>query len=101
MQPWAAVRVTHSSGVARSLLLVETLLQPRRFVRSSIEAFDRADVEALVGFWTEDAINRQLAEAPAQGRPALREMLVSAFGSIATVVCIVDNATLAARAGTP
>ena len=65
-------------------------MQPRQLVRSWVEAFNRADIEALVGFYAEDAINHQVAEAPVQGHAALREMFVSAFAS-ATMVCIVEN----------
>jgi len=65
-------------------------MQPRQLVRAWVEAFNRADVDALAAFYTEDAINHQVVEAPVQGRTAIREMFVVGFAS-ATMVCIIEN----------
>ena len=65
-------------------------MQPRQLVRSWVEAFNRADVDALAAFYTEDAINHQVAEAPVHGRVAIREMFASGF-AWAKMVCIVEN----------
>jgi hypothetical protein len=65
-------------------------MQPRQLVRSWVEAFNRADVDALANFYSEDAVNHQVAEAPIQGRAAIREMFASGFAS-ATMTCIVEN----------
>jgi limonene-1,2-epoxide hydrolase len=65
-------------------------LQPRQLVRSWVEAFNRADVDALAAFYTEDAVNHQVPEAPVHGRAAIREMFASGFAS-AKMVCIVEN----------
>ena len=63
---------------------------PRRLVRAWVEAFNRADVDALVALYAEDAVNHQVAEAPVRGRAAIREMFAAGFAS-ATMVCIVEN----------
>ncbi len=55
-----------------------------------MEAFNRADVEALTNFYREDAINHQVAEKPIEGRQAIRERLASEFAA-AKMVCIVEH----------
>lgn len=65
-------------------------MRPCELVRSWVEAFNRADVEALAGFYTEDAVNHQVAETPVHGRDAIREMFAAGFAS-ATMVCVVEN----------
>lgn len=65
-------------------------MQPRQLVIRWVEAFNRADPDALASFYTEDAINHQVAEAPVRGRAAIREMFASGFAS-AKMVCIVEN----------
>ena len=62
-------------------------LQPRELVSAWVEAFNRADSDALAAFYTEDAVNHQVAESPVQGRPAIRQMFADGFAS-ATMVCI-------------
>jgi ketosteroid isomerase-like protein len=38
---------------------------PKKLVQAWVEAFNRADADALAAFYTESAINHQVAEAPA------------------------------------
>jgi limonene-1,2-epoxide hydrolase len=63
---------------------------PRQLVQAWVEAFNRADVDALSSFYTEDAVNHQVAESPARGRENIRQMFASAFAS-AKMHCIVEN----------
>lgn len=65
-------------------------MKPRELVRSWVEAFNRGDAEALAAFYTEDAINHQVAESPVHGRAAIREMFAAGFAA-ATMVCIPEN----------
>ncbi len=65
-------------------------MRPRELVRAWVEAFNRADADALAAFYAEDAVNHQVAEAPVKGREAIREMFASGFAS-ATMVCLVEN----------
>ena len=65
-------------------------MRPRELVRAWVEAFNRADAGALAGFYTEDAVNHQVAEVPVRGRAAIREMFASGFAA-ANMVCIVEN----------
>lgn len=65
-------------------------MQPKELVRAWVDAFNRADVEALVAFYDPDAINHQVAESPVRGHAALREMFRAGFAA-AKMVCIVEN----------
>lgn len=65
-------------------------MQPRQLVLAWVEAFNRADVDALTAFYSDDAVNHQVVEEPVQGRENIRAMFSAAFAS-ATMVCIVEN----------
>ncbi|HEX4074475.1 MAG TPA: nuclear transport factor 2 family protein [Candidatus Acidoferrales bacterium] len=65
-------------------------MEPRDVVRAWVEAFNRADVEALASFYEEDAINHQVAEGPVNGRAAIHEMFAKGFAD-AEMVCIPEN----------
>ena len=65
-------------------------MQPRELVCHWVDAFHRADVDALTACYAEDAINHQVAEAPVHGRSAIRRMFEAGFAS-ATMVCLVEH----------
>jgi limonene-1,2-epoxide hydrolase len=65
-------------------------MKPKAVVKNWVDAFNRADVEALTEFYHEDAINHQVAESPAEGHEAIREMFTTEFAR-AGMVCIVEN----------
>lgn len=65
-------------------------MQPGQIVQAWVEAFNRADPDALAGFYAEDAINHQVAETPVHGRTAIREMFATGFAT-AKMVCIPEN----------
>jgi limonene-1,2-epoxide hydrolase len=65
-------------------------MQPRELVQAWVETFNRADADALAAFYTQDAVNHQVAESPVRGRDAIRKMFVTEFAS-AKMVCIVEN----------
>ena len=65
-------------------------MTPRDVVRAWIDAFNRADADALAAFYTEDAVNHQVAERPVAGQPAIREMFRAGFAASA-MVCIPEN----------
>lgn len=65
-------------------------MEPRQLVQAWVDAFNRADVDSLADFYSEDAVNHQVAESPVYGRAAIREMFAEGFAS-ATMVCIVEN----------
>ena len=55
-----------------------------------MEAFNRTDVDALASFYSEDAVNHQVAESPVRGRDNIRQMFLSRFAS-AKMHCVVEN----------
>ncbi|BBN90234.1 nuclear transport factor 2 family protein [Azospira sp. I09] len=65
-------------------------MTPRELVTAWVEAFNRADSQALANFYAENAINHQVAEHPVEGRPAILEMFRTGFEA-ATMVCLVEN----------
>ena len=67
-----------------------TRMRPRDVVKAWVEAFNRADVDALTNFYREDAINHQVAESPVEGRDAIREFFAASFAE-AEMVCIPEN----------
>ncbi|MBL8688259.1 MAG: nuclear transport factor 2 family protein [Rhodospirillaceae bacterium] len=65
-------------------------MRPKDVVTAWIEAFNRADPDALSALYEETAVNHQVAEAPVEGRAAIREMFARGFAA-AEMVCIVEN----------
>lgn len=65
-------------------------MKPRELVEAWVEAFNRADTETLANFYSENATNHQVAEAPVIGRDAIRAMIASGFER-ADMVCIVEQ----------
>src|ERR1700730_19097099 len=63
---------------------------PRQLVQAWVEAFNRADVDALASFYSDDAVNHQVAESRVQGRENIRQMFTSAFAST-KMHCIAEN----------
>ena len=62
----------------------------RAVVEEWVAAFNRADVEALAGLYTDDATNHQVVQKPVIGRPAIRAMFQREF-AVAEMVCIVEH----------
>jgi ketosteroid isomerase-like protein len=46
----------------------------RELIEAGVEAFNTRGVDRIVGFYSEDATNHQLPEAPVTGRDAIRAM---------------------------
>lgn len=65
-------------------------MRPKDVVARWVEAFNRADAEALASLYHEDAVNHQVAEEPVAGRAAIRDMFAREFGR-ARMVCLVEN----------
>ena len=54
-------------------------MRPKEIVLAWVEAFNRADANALAALYTEEAVNHQVPESPVQGRDAIREMFEKGF----------------------
>jgi limonene-1,2-epoxide hydrolase len=67
-----------------------TGMSPKQLVQRWVEAFNRADVDALATMYAEDATNHQVAESPVVGREAIRNFFAAGFAA-ADMHCIVEN----------
>ena len=65
-------------------------MSPKDVLHQFIDAFNRADVDALAKLYSEDAINHQVADSPVKGRDAIRQMFKASFAE-APMTCILDN----------
>lgn len=65
-------------------------MSPRQVVEAWIEAFNRADIDALAALYAEDAVNHQVMWDPLIGRPAILAMFEREFDR-AEMVCIREN----------
>jgi len=65
-------------------------MRPKQLVQAWVEAFNRADVDALASMYEADATNHQVAESPVIGREAIRQMFQSGFAA-ADMHCIVEH----------
>ena len=65
-------------------------MRPAELVRHWVDAFNRVDLDALAACYAEDAINHQVANAPLQGKAAIRAMFAAEFAK-ASMTCIVEN----------
>ncbi len=66
------------------------MIEPRELVKRWVDAFNRADADAVAAFYAEDAVNHQVVQDPVAGRDAIREMFARDFDR-ATMVCQIEN----------
>ncbi|MBR9826397.1 MAG: steroid delta-isomerase, partial [Alphaproteobacteria bacterium] len=52
---------------------------PKMVVRDWVEAFNRADLEAITALYAQDAVNHQVAYQPVEGRAAIRDLFATEF----------------------
>ena len=65
-------------------------MKPKEILQQWVEAFNRADADALAAMYHEDAVNHQVANESVVGRAAIREMFLAEFAA-AKMVCVVEN----------
>lgn len=65
-------------------------MQPKELVKKWVEAFNLADSETITEFYTENAINHQVTQAPVEGKQAIKEMFEREFAQ-ANMTCIVEQ----------
>lgn len=53
---------------------------PKEIVLKWVDAFNRADLDALAALYAEDAVNHQVAYTPVEGREAIRGLFATEFG---------------------
>jgi limonene-1,2-epoxide hydrolase len=59
-------------------------------VKAWVEVFNSGDADRLAAFYTEDAVNHQVANQPVAGRPAIHQMFRLEFAA-AKMVCHIEN----------
>ncbi|MBW8190555.1 nuclear transport factor 2 family protein [Neiella marina] len=65
-------------------------MEPRHVVEAWVEAFNNGDANAIAEFYTDDAVNHQVANQEVFGKEAIRLMFQQEFAA-ADMVCIVEN----------
>lgn len=65
-------------------------MNPKDVISAWVEAFNRADADALAELYSRDAVNHQIPESPVVGREAIRKMFEAEF-SRAEMTCIVEQ----------
>lgn len=65
-------------------------MRPKELVQQWVEAFNRADADAIAAFYHPEAVNHQVAEAPVRGREAIHRMFAESFAR-APMTCVVEN----------
>jgi limonene-1,2-epoxide hydrolase len=54
-------------------------MTPKELVQEWIEAFNKADVDAIAELYADHAINHQVANDPIAGKEAIRQMFATEF----------------------
>ena len=65
-------------------------MDPRQVVERWVDAFNKADADLISSFYSDDAINHQIANSEVSGRIAIHKMFQDEF-TAAEMVCIVEN----------
>lgn len=65
-------------------------MTPKQVLANFVDAFNRADADALAALYHDDAVNHQVANEPVVGREAILSMFQAEFKA-AKMVCIVEN----------
>lgn len=65
-------------------------MQPKDFLQNWINAFNKADSEALANLYHDDAVNHQVANEPVEGKEAIKKMFENEFAQ-AEMVCRPEN----------
>lgn len=65
-------------------------MSPKQLVSAWVDAFNQGNTDKIAEFYASDAINHQVANAPVEGKEAIRAMFRTEFAN-AKMVCIVEN----------
>lgn len=65
-------------------------MTPRQVLEKWLDAFNKADTEAISDLYADNAINHQVANEPVRGKAAIRQMFAAEFAN-AEMVCIPEN----------
>lgn len=65
-------------------------MEPKKVVELWVAAFNEGDANKIASFYTEDAINHQVANEPVEGKKAIYQMFADEFAN-AEIVSIIEN----------
>ena len=65
-------------------------MTPKQILQKWIDAFNKADANAISSLYSDDAVNHQVANKPVYGKTAITEMFTKEFAA-AEMVCIPEN----------
>jgi limonene-1,2-epoxide hydrolase len=65
-------------------------MRPKEIIQKWVDAFNKADVEEIISFYSDDAINHQVANAPVKGKEAIKKMFIDELAA-ADMTCIIEN----------
>ncbi len=65
-------------------------MTPRETIKKWVDVFNSANAVALSEFYSENAINHQVANSPVIGKNNIKKMFEDEF-AIANMVCIIEN----------
>ncbi|MPW27550.1 steroid delta-isomerase [Agarivorans sp. B2Z047] len=63
---------------------------PKQIVQQWVDAFNQGDADKIAEFYSENAVNHQVANQPVVGKAAIKQMFSNEFSN-AEMVCIVEN----------
>jgi limonene-1,2-epoxide hydrolase len=65
-------------------------MTPKDILQKWIDAFNKADLEAISDLYADNAVNHQVANHPVIGKPAIKDMFKGEFET-AEMTCIPEN----------
>jgi len=65
-------------------------MTPKDILQKWIDAFNKADLEAISDLYADNAVNHQVANDPVIGKPAIKDMFKGEFET-AEMTCIPEN----------
>ena len=65
-------------------------MDPRKIIEDWVAAFNSGNADAIADFYSENAVNHQVAEVPVTGKEAIRQMFANEF-SRAEMTRLVEN----------
>jgi ketosteroid isomerase-like protein len=65
-------------------------MSPKEIIEKWVEAFNSGKADDVAEFYSQDAINHQVAETPVHGKDAIRAMFAKEFKQ-ADMTCIIEN----------
>ena len=65
-------------------------MEPRELVEAWVEAFNKRDVDLIVSYYSDDAINHQMPDTKVKGKSSIRQMFEGAFET-ADMICEIEN----------